>query len=445
MRALFTPIVALAITIFLVQVARRVAPAAGLVDSPTARKSHDGDIPLVGGIAIFGSLFVGMAFGDLFVEHWPFLAAASLLVMVGIWDDVSGVSPPVRIFVQSLALLIIATVGGVYLEDLGNILPAIGVLTLGWMAIPFTVFAGVGAINAFNLSDGVDGVCGTLALVALAGLGVAAGLAGKTSELMLIATLIGGVVGFLVFNVRLPQRKQASVFLGDAGSYLLGLSVMYLAIRLSQGPERAIQPVTALWFCMLPLLDTIGVLLRRLRRGHSPFSPDREHIHHVFLLANFSVTATWIGLALVAVLGAAFGLLGVFAGIPESAMFAGFLIISVAYYGMFTRVWKALTFLSRSINRRAMAKIDRRLSDDRRRRSEIYYVDGIPKERRSGTERRENGGDRRNGEEDAGATIVELEQSRRESLPSDTDSDTDAEKAARISSGFATRNRALYD
>ncbi|MDH3469566.1 MAG: undecaprenyl/decaprenyl-phosphate alpha-N-acetylglucosaminyl 1-phosphate transferase, partial [Gammaproteobacteria bacterium] len=383
---MLTPIVALAITIFLVQVARRVAPAVGLIDSPCARKSHEGEIPLVGGIAIFGSLFVGMASGDLFVDHWPFLAAASLLVIVGVWDDVSGVSALVRLVVQSLALLIIAAVGGVYIEDLGNILPAIGVLNLGWMAIPFTVFAGVGAINAFNMSDGVDGVCGTLALVALAGLGVAAGVAGNTSEFMLIAALIGGVVGFLFFNVRLPHRSQASVFLGDAGSYLLGLAVMYLAIRLSQGPDRAIQPVTALWLCMLPLLDTIGMLLRRLRLGRSPFNPDREHIHHVFLLAKFSVTATWIGLTLVAVLGAAFGLLGVFAGIPDSVMFAGFLIISVAYYGMFTRVWKALTFLSRSINRRALAKMDRRVGTERRMRSEIYYVDGIPKERRSGSD-----------------------------------------------------------
>ena len=439
MRAMLMPLVALAITIFLVQVARRVAPAVGLIDSPCARKSHEGEIPLVGGIAIFGSLLIAMASADLFVDHWPFFAAASLLVLIGAWDDISGVSPPVRLVVQSLALLIITAVGGVYLEDLGNIFPAIGVLSLGWMAIPFTVFAGVGAINAFNLSDGVDGVCGTLALVALAGLGIAAGVAGQTSELLLIATLIGGVVGFLVFNVRLPQRRQASVFLGDAGSYLLGLSVMYLAIRLSQGPERAIQPVTALWFCILPLLDTIGVLLRRLRRGRSPFSPDREHIHHVFLLAKFSVTATWIGLTLVAVLGAAFGLLGVFAGIPESVMFAGFLIVSVAYYGMFTRVWKALTFLSRSINRRTMAKIDRRVSVDRRQRSEIYYVDGIPKERRSGAERRRNGGDRRNGEDKTGATIVELELSQHETMPEDQD------QAARIAAESRPDKRALYN
>lgn len=439
MRAMLTPIVALAITILLVQLARRVAPAVGLVDSPTARKSHVGDIPLVGGIAIFGSLLIAMAFGNLFADHWPFLAAAALLVAVGVWDDVYGVSPPVRLVVQSAAVLLMAVAGGAYLADLGEILPVVGVLGLGWMAIPFTVFAGVGAINAFNLSDGVDGLCGTLALVALAGLGVAAGVAGHTSELMLAVALIGGVLGFLVFNVRLPQRKQASVFLGDAGSYLLGLAVMYLAIRLSQGPDRAIQPVTALWFCMLPILDTIGVLLRRLRRGHSPFDPDREHIHHVFLLAKFSVTATWIGLTLVATVGAAFGLIGVLAGIPESIMFAGFLVISVAYYGMFTRVWKALKFLSRSINRRTQAKIDRRVGIDRRQRSEIYYVDGIPKERRSGTDRRKNGGDRRNGEDLVITTVVDIEQSQNEALPGDQD------RAARIGADPAAGNRALYN
>jgi UDP-GlcNAc:undecaprenyl-phosphate GlcNAc-1-phosphate transferase len=434
---MLTPIVALAITIFLVQVARRVAPAVGLVDSPCARKSHEGEIPLVGGIAIFGSLLVAMAFGEMFADHWPFLAAAGLLVVVGVWDDVFGVSPLVRFMVQSLAVLIFAVAGGVYLADLGEILPVVGVLSLGWMAIPFTVFAGVGAINAFNLSDGVDGLCGTLALVALAGLGVAAGIAGNTSELMLTVALIGGVVGFLLFNVRLSQRRQASVFLGDAGSYLLGLAVMYLAIRLSQGPDRAIQPVTALWFCMLPLLDTIGVLLRRLRRGRSPFNPDREHIHHVFLLAKFSVTATWIGLALVAVLGTAFGLLGVMVGIPESVMFAGFLVISVAYYGMFTRVWKALTFLSRSINRRAQVKIDRRISVDRRERSEIYHVDGIPKERRSGMDRRRNGGDRRNGEDPVTAIVVDLEQDQHEPL--------DTDQAARIDTSLAAEKSALYN
>ncbi|NIO40384.1 MAG: hypothetical protein GTO41_09420, partial [Burkholderiales bacterium] len=141
MRAMLTPIVALAITVILVQVARRVAPAVGLIDSPSARKSHNGDIPLVGGIAIFGSMVAVMIFGGLLADHWAFFAAASLLVAVGVIDDVYGVSPPVRMGVQATSILLIATLGGVYLADLGAIIPAVGTLSLGWIAIPFTVFA----------------------------------------------------------------------------------------------------------------------------------------------------------------------------------------------------------------------------------------------------------------------------------------------------------------
>jgi hypothetical protein len=129
------------------------------------------------------------------------------------------------------------------------------------------------------------------------------------------------------------------------------------------------------------------------------------------------------------------GLLGLFAGIPESAMFASFLILSVAYYGMFTRVWRALTFLSRSINRRAMAKMDRRVGIDRRQRDEIYYVDGIPKERRSGKDRRQNGGDRRSAEDMEKVTLVDVDQ---EQLQPSRD------KAARIGSDPSVEGGATY-
>ena len=425
MRAMLISVMALVVTALLVEVARRLAPAVGLIDSPDGRKSHHGDIPLVGGIAIFAALLVVLAFGGTLADHWFFFVSASILVAVGVCDDAFGISPLLRLAIQSATVLFIATVGGTYVADLGNILPIVGTLGLGWMAVPFTVFVGVGAINAFNMSDGVDGLCGTLTLVALTGLGIAAGLAGRESELVLILTLAGGLIGFLFFNVRLPQRKQAKAFLGDAGSYLLGLSVLYLAIRLSQGPDRAIAPVAALWFCMLPLLDTVGMILRRMRRGISPFSPDREHLHHVFLLARFSVTATWVGLALVATAGMLFGLIGLIIGVPESLMFGTFLVVGVLYYGMITRVWKVLRFLSRSINRRVMAKFDRREQADRRHRIQTDYVDDTSGERRSGTDRRHGNGDRRNENEALSASLASLEQDQGTQRPTD--------QAARVS------------
>lgn len=409
MRAMLTSILALAITAFVIEVARRFAPAIGLTDTPCDRKSHQGDIPLVGGIAIFTGLILVLAFSGAIADQWAYIFAAGLLVAVGVWDDAIGMSAALRLAIQAGSVLLVAAVGGTYVADLGQILPIVGTLELGWMAIPLTVFAGVGLINAFNMSDGVDGLCGTLTLVALTGLGIAAGIAGRESVLVLILALGGGVIGFLIFNVRLPRRKQAVVFLGDAGSYLLGLSVLYLAIRLSQGSNRAIDPVTALWFCMVPLLDTIGMILRRTRRGQSPLTPDREHIHHVFLLAKFSVTTTWIGLTLVAAAGVAFGLIGLANEIPESLMFATFLVVGVLYYGMITRVWKVLSFLKRSINRRVLVKIDRRTSPDRRHNTDVYHVDGIPRERRSGDDRRQGDGDRRNDEELVAASLANVE------------------------------------
>ena len=419
MRAMLISVMALAVTALLIEVTRRLAPAVGLIDTPCDRKSHQGDIPLVGGIAIFTGLLFVLAFSGALADQWVYILAAGLLVAVGVCDDAFGMSATPRLAIQGGSVLLVATVGGTYIADLGQILPVVGTLELGWMAIPFTVFAGVGMINAFNMSDGVDGLCGTLTLVALTGLGIAAGVAGRESVLVLILALGGGLIGFLIFNVRLPRRKQAMVFLGDAGSYLLGLSVLYLAIRLSQGSNRAIDPVTALWFCMLPLLDTVGMILRRIRRGKSPFSPDREHIHHVFLLANFSVTATWIGLALVATVGMLFGLVGLFGGIAESMMFAIFLVAGVLYYGMITRAWRVLRFLSRSINRRIMVKIDRRVRADRRQQTEVCYVDGIPKERRSGSDRRQDNGDRRTEEVDVPSSLANLEQSQGTRQPTD--------------------------
>ena len=401
MRAMLISLAALAVTALLVEVARRIAPAIGLTDSPSNRKTHRGHVPLVGGIAIFTGTLAVLAFGEPFVEHWPFFVAAGLIVAVGVWDDAVGASPLARLAFQAVAVLMLAILGSALVTDLGNALPVAGALGLGWMAIPFTVLAGLGVINAYNMCDGVDGLCGTLTLVALVGLGIAAGLAGREAELVLAAALGGAVVGFLLFNLRLPMRNQAAVFLGDAGSYLLGLSVFYLAVRLCQGPDRAIAPVTALWFCMVPLLDTAGMILRRLRRGKSPFSADREHIHHVFLLANFSVTTTWAGLTLVATAGMAVGLFATVAGAPESLLLAGFLVVGVLYYGMMIRVWTALRFLSRSINRRKMALADRRVGAERRVAQEHYYVNGDPVERRSGNERRRGYGDRR----DAGMTL----------------------------------------
>ncbi|MGI9265631.1 MAG: MraY family glycosyltransferase [Gammaproteobacteria bacterium] len=366
----------------------------GLMDEPSARKAHKGEVPLFGGIAIFLGLILALLIAGGISSWAGILAGGIVVVITGIWDDRKKVSSGVRLIAQSLAILTIVYFCNAILTDLGHIGWGGEILQIGLVAIPFTIFAGVGIINAINMSDGLDGLCGMLALVTLFGFAVVAVLAGRT-ELFLLTIVLGGcIIGFLFFNFRFPGRSQARVFLGDGGTYLIGFVIVFLAIKLSQGPERAMSPVTALWLIMVPLLDTAGMILRRLHRGRSPFAADREHLHHVFLLAKFTVTETVLIMTGIALAGVLVGLVSLRAGVPESLMLALFLAVAGGYYWMIMHAWRVMRFLSRSINRRGSRR-DRRILRDRRKDRNVKVEELGGEERRSGIERRENANDRR--------------------------------------------------
>ena len=385
---------ALLLTTAFIAMLRPIASHTGLVDRPSTRKHHTGNVPLVGGIAIALALLATLGLSD-GVSNGPGLLCAGLsVVAIGIWDDVHKISSGLRLIVQSLSVLVLALMCDALIEDLGNLGLGGELLELGWFALPFTIFAGVGVINAINMSDGMDGLCGTLSLAALTGLGLMAALAGRQQEFLIAAVLGGAILGFLAFNFRVPGRPQAKAFLGDGGSYLVGILLVYLTIRLSQGDSPAMSPVTALWFIMVPLLDTVGMILRRLNKGRSPFSADREHLHHVFLLARFTVTETVLVIGLVALIGVAIGVGGFYLGVPESLLLAGFLAIGIGYYWMVMRAWKVMRFLSRSINRR-LGREDRRKIADRRRADNPAVLATVGRERRSGFDRRRGEKDRR--------------------------------------------------
>jgi UDP-GlcNAc:undecaprenyl-phosphate GlcNAc-1-phosphate transferase len=123
-------------------------------------------------------------------------------------------------------------------------------------------------------------------------------------------------------------------------------------IRLTQGDQPAMSPVTALWLLAVPLFDTGAIILRRLSRGCSPFKPDREHIHHVFLLAGFSVTSTACILGGIALAAAIIGLSAFYLGVSDMIMFVGFLVAFLLYCSQMQTSWKKLRFFNRSIDRR---------------------------------------------------------------------------------------------
>jgi UDP-GlcNAc:undecaprenyl-phosphate GlcNAc-1-phosphate transferase len=319
----------------------RFAPTLGLLDHPGGRKDHHGSVPVVGGIALVVTLLCAV----FFIERTPvppaFLAAAAILVVVSVWDDWKELHHLPRFGAQIAAVLVMVYGAGVELKSVGNLL-GLNSIGLSIFVVPMTVFAVVGVINAVNMIDGMDGLAGSTSLVALAWYGVAATLSGLSGQAGLAWILCGGLAGFLLLNLRLPWQPQARVFLGDAGSTLLGFTLAWLAIDLTQGPGRTMPPIAGLWVVLLPLADTVSLMARRRSRGHSPFKPDREHIHHFLLAHGYSVSGALGILVLASVVFGAVGVFGWRMGVPEPVLFWVFFFSFFAYHYAIKRAWARL-------------------------------------------------------------------------------------------------------
>ena len=338
--ALSAVIMAVVATVTTVVLAR-FAPTLGLLDHPGGRKDHHGSVPVVGGIALVVTLLCAVFCLDRTPVPPSFLAAAGILVVVSVWDDWKELHHIPRFAAQIAAVLVMVYGAGIELKSVGNLLGwnSIG---LSIFVVPMTVFAVVGVINAVNMIDGMDGLAGSTSLVSLAWFGVAATLAGLPAQAGLAWILCGGLAGFLLLNLRLPWQPRARVFLGDAGSTLLGFALAWLAIDLTQGPGRTMPPIAALWVVLLPLADTVSLMARRRSRGHSPFKPDREHIHHFLLAHGFSVSGALGIMVLASVVFGAVGVFGWRMGVPEPVLFWVFFFAFFAYHYAIKRAWVRL-------------------------------------------------------------------------------------------------------
>lgn len=352
---------ALAVCAGLLQALRPLARRIGLVDRPNDRKAHSGTVPLIGGVAMFCGFTLGaLTLGIPLAAYASFFAASGVLVAVGVYDDMHELSSRVRFGAQILAAALMAYWGGVVLEDLGALTGEGELFLLSGWDIVFTVFATVGVINALNMSDGVDGLAGGLSLIALLGLAYMAGSAGRGGEGALLLMLAAVVVGFLLFNMRLPWRPRALVFMGDAGSMFLGFAITWFFIGMSQGEARAMAPVAALWLLMIPLYDTVWLILWRFSQGRSPTTSDVGHLHHVLQMTGMGAAASvWVMLA-IAALGATAGIAALAAGVAESTMFYAFLGLFVAYCVFMAVCWQRRRLLWWPMERRLLGLPDRR-------------------------------------------------------------------------------------
>lgn len=316
----------------------------GIIDRPGGHKVHDHSTPFVGGIGVFVALLGTLSISGYFssapsMQWWAVALGGTAMFLTGLVDDVRNLGFRIRFAIQTGVALVMVLGGGVVLTDLGRL--GFGhMLELGFLAIPFTVIATIGVINALNMIDGVDGLSGSVSLASLFMLFMVAFGGGAWGYAILAVGLMGGVAGFLYFNMRHPWQRRARVFLGDNGSMLLGFLFAWMFIALSQGPIRVITPVTALWLFSIPLMDTVSVMLRRLWLGKSPFRPDRHHLHHLFIRAGFRVQDVVYAVVLIHLTLGAIGILGLQMDVPEAWMLAAFLLIFAAYFYLIARPWR---------------------------------------------------------------------------------------------------------
>ncbi len=268
----------------LIPVACIVARKAGLTDKPGGRKDHEGEVPLVGGLVIVPVfIIVSVLMGADFNAYWPLYAGLSTLLLMGLLDDRFHIRAGVKFAMQFLVALLVVFPGNAMIYQLGNLF-GFGDFGLGVMAIPFSLACVMLVVNAINLMDGLDGLASGVSFVILCWF-ASTGLSIHTPQILIV---LGGIAGFMLYNMRAPWRAKASVFLGDAGSLSLGLIIAWYAIHLSAEDARMIEPIAVAWVIALPIWDECAQFYRRVREGRHPFSPDRGHFHHHFIQAGFT-------------------------------------------------------------------------------------------------------------------------------------------------------------
>lgn len=324
----------------------RLAEPLGLVDRPNSRKLHQGHIPLVGGLSVFIGMLAGAIWlGDFSRFMQVLLATAALLALLGALDDRYDLSVRARLLVQTTAILTVIATSGIYIHSIGHLFGH--ELTLGWMGIPFTAVAVIGLLNAFNMMDGIDGLAGSLSLVTIGAILLYSHAPQSHGPVTLMLLMGTALLPYLAANLGCLGR-QHRVFLGDAGSMVLGYLFAWTLINLSQTTPRQLSPIDVLWCVALPVLDTLAVMYRRLRQGKSPFKPDRGHIHHIIMGTGLGPRRTLVCLvALAATLAFCGSVIRMF-GTDASLLAFGALM--VAYIVVVTRIW-----LRQELRRRGLA------------------------------------------------------------------------------------------
>ncbi|MDN4503133.1 UDP-N-acetylglucosamine--undecaprenyl-phosphate N-acetylglucosaminephosphotransferase [Alteromonadaceae bacterium BrNp21-10] len=331
------------LTTFLsIKVIKPFAKNIGLVDIPNARKAHIGEIPLIGGISVFVGVLVATS---LYLPESQminlYLISSAMLVFIGVLDDKFDLNVSFRVVAQSLIAMLMVFGANIYLSDFGDIL-GFGDIKLGALGFIITIVAVIAAINAFNMIDGIDGLSGTMGIISVLSIASLYLLAGQTDYIALPLVIAASLLPFLFYNLSgfSKERRYRKIFMGDAGSMFMGFTIVWLLVMGTQGEGASFRAVTGLWIIGIPLMDLCSIVLRRLKKGQSPFVADRDHLHHIFLRMGFTVKETLLIISLLALFLAGIGILGELFRISEVTMFLSFLLTFFAYNSALQHSWK---------------------------------------------------------------------------------------------------------
>ena len=291
-KLVFMAFLSLSVTTLVYPFVLRYALRHQIVDNPDARKLHRQPIPVMGGVVVYAGILAGcLAMWFLISEAsilWSFLAVTTMLVL-GVWDDMKNLSAILRLIVQFGIVGAYILLTGHYIHNFYGLFDIHEISS--WVGIPLSLIAGVGTINAINMIDGVDGYSSGYGIMASASFAVLFIAIGPSVWSSLAVIVTSALIPFFFHNVFGVKSKM---FIGDGGTMMLGflITIFELGAMSYRSSELETQGIGVIAMTLsvlcIPVFDTLRVMILRMMRGHSPFKPDKSHLHHLFIDMGFS-------------------------------------------------------------------------------------------------------------------------------------------------------------
>ena len=279
-----------------------VAFTKNIVDNPDARKLQRRPVPVLGGACVYFGTVMALCIANLFFDCsdlFPIMCAMTIMLCVGIVDDIIDLSPSLRFFIEILVVGV-ALCPNDYMIDSLHGLWGINEISV-YLAAPLAIVAGVGIINAINLVDGVDGLSTGYCMMASTLFGIMAALVQDWPMLIMAVIAVGALIPFFLHNV---FGKYTKMFIGDGGTLFMGVLISVFVMNMLNSEPLYVEYVArgmglipfTVAVLAVPVFDTLRVMSMRMLRGNSPFKPDKTHLHHIFIEMGFSHVGTTVSI-----------------------------------------------------------------------------------------------------------------------------------------------------